>query len=186
MSKWSLAVFNYLLCLASRSTLLLLRLDRCKAGLRGEQCSYMVAARFSIFHGCWQIRDGQEPWTNVLPVRDYNEWSDKRVNISLLLSDCYRLTLYELSSGGPTWAKPKAGLLRTRYNMLKDMFRKKKDPPLVLFQQILQKLKKKEQSFKRSEIGSRHRITIQYDFSESCDVRNPPASCLEEYKDDLA
>ena len=120
MSKWSLAVFNYLLCLASKSTLLLLRLDRCKAGARGEQCSYMVAARYSFILGCWQIKDGQEPWVNVLPVRDANEWSDKRVSLSMLLSDCYRLSIYELAkiSKSQGWRRAKGGLLGTRYAML--------------------------------------------------------------------
>ena len=70
--------------------------------------------------------------------------------------------------------------------MLREIFYKKKDPPIVSFQQILQKLRKKEQSFKRSVKDKGQRIAIQYDFSESCAVRNPPASCLEEYKDDLA
>ena len=60
---------------------------------------------------------------------------------------------------------------------------------MVYFQQILQKIKKKEQSFKRSDKSKpkpKGRIAFQYNFAELCDVRNPPSSNLEEYKEDLA
>ena len=100
VSGWSMPVFNHLLALASKSTNLLLRLDRCPFGFEGELCSHVIAANYDHLRYCFWLQDTDTQPVPLLQDKEemQQEWIQMAPAVSVLLSDCFRLTVYDFQA----------------------------------------------------------------------------------------
>ena len=97
VSAWSMPVFNKYLADFCRSTHILLRLDRCPLGYEGELCSHVISAIYDSFRRCFWLQDTNKLPTALLqePQDLRREWIQMSPEVMILLSDCFRLTIYE-------------------------------------------------------------------------------------------
>ena len=97
VSAWSMPVFNKYLAQGCRSTHILIRLDRCPLGYEGELCSHMISAIYDGFRRCFWLQDTDKPPTPLLQTTQElkKEWIQMSPEVMILLSDCFRLRIYE-------------------------------------------------------------------------------------------